>query len=874
MDSFFSMFLMIVKKLEIDEAKMKNKMRCTKSPSLLYLMALICLAIFPGKSTSLFAQESVLVSETVRNEMFSDPMVIIKDQVAKCFELLDAIPKDKYVEVNDIFERGSSLFPDKKGLKSAVTNSLKKGRDDVKIKSPGNIINQADIRITVELRFLQKSNIPLKVSSWSEYLSTKSADEIAEEIHCIEITFDVCDNNGDTLKFVTVQITPDKVFGETQRKVLWKSFIKGFLSLNSNKQEKNDQVVSSSTNQPLPPEQKTPTLPESPDVIPSVGQPEQAEVLVLSEMRDLEIKFHVSNEAGKNYKERPFLPERNMRNDLGILLKPNEFYEIELINRSDNDLVAKIFLDGLNACHFKDDSKDPSLFLVRKHETMRVKGWYKNNKQSWAFAVSEYTPDSPQLANQSDYKEFLEQAKDVIDNSPNLLGDYSGIIVIRYTRASDKPFSSVRGGADRIRMARGPILDVKYEIKPMYLDNFSWENIPIFYRSPNENETIEKEIPASKSSSDSVPEADNEKQLAQNSSSASQQRGSAVPLAGDNATKFEYDYSDMICPQENRWGLFIISGSEENPFIKSNIQNIRNTFLKMGILENHILVMSDTAADKALIPTAENIRNQLKWVNETRNPGPLAIQKRVDIFHENSEIGLSEVWLIISLPHMKNKQDEGAFTTMDKQNTVSLEEIRRALDTSQVTRRFLLLCQQPLSGKRGGRATSENFEPIREREQQIIRDSNQTAFVEFLVHEDIFRQAEGKTNFVSIFNDAMAGVADNQVVGNKDGYVSSNELISYLNYYANQTTNGNFRIFSKSWDFPLTEIPDGHAKQFERSNNKVTALKSLNTALTTLTTLNRIEGAGNLRTETTNRTTDAERQLRLFSGNNTSARTR
>ena len=805
------------------------KKRCIMNmPNHLLIAVSACLILM---GTALFAQENVLVSEEVIKEIPGNPTELFNDRIANCDELFEVFPNDgqlTYIEVNEIVERNSSLLPDTKGLKNEIIKFLtekiqKSGRTDVKIVSTKSITNQVNYRITVGLRFLKKTangdeltSLVGSEANLSEYLESKPIEEISKDIECVELSFEInkvttsIEEEENSTQYVTINIVPTEIFQSFQYEQLWEKFIKGFLMLNSHKQKPSDVITK--------PEEEV-TKPEEEVTKPS-------EVLVLSEMTDLEVKFHVSNEPGNNYHERPFLSQRNLRGDPVLLLKPSEFYEIELINqRSDMDLVARVYVDGVNATHFKDNPEDASMFLVPKNGKTRIKGWYKNSKQSYAFAIAEYGQNSPLLVSQEGYLEFKEKVSEVIDNTPNFQGNYHGIILVRYTAASEEPFKNTRGDASNLRTEKGPLIDTPTKIKRVYYDNSGWENIPVFYRSPGKDESIPTLRETSSENTQTEPEKLPENELLSRDD-ISGTRGSGQLNLETNTEVSEPLHSDLICSPENRWAIFMVSGVQESSTMKKNIQSMRNGFLNLGIHEDHIFVMSDDAEDKQLLPTVENINKQLGWIKNIHEPGPLDIQKRSNTATDT----MNELWLIVSLPNTKDEQGKVTFSAMDQQNAVSLDTIRESFNTSEISRRFLMFCMPPADIVRGGSQTSiERMPvPINQWPQNLRKE---TTYVESLISVDIFLQPESQTSFVSVFQNALSSYADKQVAGNNDGYISSNELVSYLSYYANQSKDNSFRVLAKGVDFPLTTINDNADDQLARSNAKEKALNSLNGTL-------------------------------------------
>ena len=85
--------------------------------------------------------------------------------------------------------------------------------------------------------------------------------------------------------------------------------------------------------------------------------------------------------------------EKKLLEDCGTLayvnLKKNDEYAVKLINDSDNDAVVELSIDGLSAFLFSED--DLKYFLVPKHTSVLVEGWYRTQALCDAFLITKYS---------------------------------------------------------------------------------------------------------------------------------------------------------------------------------------------------------------------------------------------------------------------------------------------------------------------------------------------------------------------------------------------------------------------------------------------------------------------------------------------------
>jgi hypothetical protein len=81
-------------------------------------------------------------------------------------------------------------------------------------------------------------------------------------------------------------------------------------------------------------------------------------------------------------------------------IRPGEAYAVRLINDSDQEAAAQLFIDGISAFAFSEDrlSDGPrkgeprySHFIVPPHASVVVRGWHRTNSESEEFLVTDYS---------------------------------------------------------------------------------------------------------------------------------------------------------------------------------------------------------------------------------------------------------------------------------------------------------------------------------------------------------------------------------------------------------------------------------------------------------------------------------------------------
>jgi len=89
-------------------------------------------------------------------------------------------------------------------------------------------------------------------------------------------------------------------------------------------------------------------------------------------------------------------------------LKRHDSYQIRLVNDSSYDAAIRILIDGINTFHFseiKNETGAPRYenYILPKHSSAIVKGWYRSNETVDSFLVSDYQESAArQLGHNSD----------------------------------------------------------------------------------------------------------------------------------------------------------------------------------------------------------------------------------------------------------------------------------------------------------------------------------------------------------------------------------------------------------------------------------------------------------------------------------------
>jgi hypothetical protein len=97
--------------------------------------------------------------------------------------------------------------------------------------------------------------------------------------------------------------------------------------------------------------------------------------------------------TGKDYKPRP---AKDKEGFAFVEINRDEVYAVRIINEADHEVAITLTIDGLNMFTFSDikDAKTGKpkyeQLLVGAKSTFDIKGWHKDNKQSYEFVVTEY----------------------------------------------------------------------------------------------------------------------------------------------------------------------------------------------------------------------------------------------------------------------------------------------------------------------------------------------------------------------------------------------------------------------------------------------------------------------------------------------------
>ena len=79
-----------------------------------------------------------------------------------------------------------------------------------------------------------------------------------------------------------------------------------------------------------------------------------------------------------------------------LKVEPGEAVGIRIVNDAGHEAAAKITVDGLNLFAFRDDKNDKSEHVViDPHQGGDILGWYRNDKKSSVFLVSDLPGDHP-----------------------------------------------------------------------------------------------------------------------------------------------------------------------------------------------------------------------------------------------------------------------------------------------------------------------------------------------------------------------------------------------------------------------------------------------------------------------------------------------